>query len=310
MSSPSATFRPETGPAGVIHDIGYRRYEGPRLGRDYGIRSLYVHSLRTAYGFGRSAGAKVIPWLVFAILLAWAAILVAIQSLVAEEFGPGERVFQYWEYPSNINIFVLFFCAIAAPNLVSRDLRGGVLQLYFSRPMQRLDYPLAKWAALVSAIFLLLLGPLLLLFLGSAFGLDSMSAVWDEFVFFCQGLVTAAIMSVLFASISLLLSSLARNRAVAAAVIAGLFILTTPVLGVLNGIAFAQTYGENLEDNAFFQLSFLVSPFTIVQGLGSWLFTSGKPMIGPYGPLYLAVTAGIIGLCVLLTALRYRKVAR
>jgi hypothetical protein len=53
-----------------------------------------------------------------------------------------------------------------------------------------------------------------------------------------------------------------------------------------------------------------VSPFTIVQGLGSWLFDSGTPMIGPYGPLYLAVTFGIIVVCLLLTLLRYRKVAR
>ena len=40
---------------GVIHDIGYQRYEGPRLGRGYSMRALYVHSVRSAYGLGRSA---------------------------------------------------------------------------------------------------------------------------------------------------------------------------------------------------------------------------------------------------------------
>jgi ABC-2 type transport system permease protein len=34
----------------VIHDIGYRHYDGPRLGRPYAIRSLYLHNLRAAYG--------------------------------------------------------------------------------------------------------------------------------------------------------------------------------------------------------------------------------------------------------------------
>ena len=47
---------------GVIHDIGYQRYEGPRLGRGYASRSLFVHSVRGAYGLGRSAWAKVLPF--------------------------------------------------------------------------------------------------------------------------------------------------------------------------------------------------------------------------------------------------------
>ena len=39
----------------------------------------------------------------------------------------------------------MLFCAVVAPELVSRDLRGGVLPLYFSRPLTRIDYALAKW---------------------------------------------------------------------------------------------------------------------------------------------------------------------
>jgi ABC-2 type transport system permease protein len=43
---------------GVIHDIGFRHYTGPRLGRGYLLRSLYVESLRGAYGLGRSAKSR------------------------------------------------------------------------------------------------------------------------------------------------------------------------------------------------------------------------------------------------------------
>jgi ABC-2 type transport system permease protein len=297
-------------PAGVIHDIGYRRYDGPRLGRGYGIRSLYVHSLRTAYGLGRSAGAKVFPWGVVAVLMFIAAIIVAVQSQLGVV---DERVLEYWAFPGQvyISLFVLLFCTIAAPALVCRDLRGGVLQLYFSRPLVRSDYPLAKWAALVSAVFLTLVGPLLLLFIGMAFSLNSLSDVWHEFVLFGEGVLTAAIMAALFASISLLISSLSGRRAVASALVAGFFILTTPVLGVLQGIAYGTTNGEPTGGMLrLSQLAFLVSPFTIVQGLADWLFGDGEPFIGPYGPVYFAVTFGIILACVLLTLLRYRKVAR
>lgn len=302
-------------PTGVIHDIGYQRYTGPRLGRAYATRSLFVHGLRTAFGLGRSAGAKIFPWGIFGILVAVAAILVTVQSQIGA--ATGERIFTYWQYPTQINFLVLLFCAVIAPELVSRDLRSGVLPLYFSRPLTRLDYPVAKFAALVGAVFLLLLAPLLVLFLGSAFSQDSMSLVWDEFVLFTQGLVAAGIMSVLFASIALVVSSLASRRAVAAALTVGLFILTTPVLGVLQGLAWS-----NMDENGqlsgtalqMFQLSFLVSPFTIVEGIGSWLFADnsdgGMEMVGPYGPLYLLVTLVIVVVCVLLTLMRYRKVAR
>ena len=37
---------------GAIHDIGYRQYDGPRLGPAYIRRSLTVQSLRGAYGLG------------------------------------------------------------------------------------------------------------------------------------------------------------------------------------------------------------------------------------------------------------------
>lgn len=48
-------------PTGVIHDIGYQRYTGPRLGRRHVFGALYLHGLRTAFGLGRSAKAKIFP---------------------------------------------------------------------------------------------------------------------------------------------------------------------------------------------------------------------------------------------------------
>ena len=55
--------------AGVIHDIGYQRYEGPRLGRGALFGSLYVHGLRAAFGLGRPAKSKIFPWGVAGIVL-------------------------------------------------------------------------------------------------------------------------------------------------------------------------------------------------------------------------------------------------
>ena len=54
----------------VIHDIGYQRYTGPRLGRGAVFGALYVHGLRAAFGLGRTAKAKIFPWLVVGIVAA------------------------------------------------------------------------------------------------------------------------------------------------------------------------------------------------------------------------------------------------
>ncbi|MFL5778277.1 MAG: ABC transporter permease, partial [Chloroflexota bacterium] len=48
--------------AGSIYDLGYRRYEGPRLGRAHAVRSLIAHSFRTTYGIGRGGRAKIAPF--------------------------------------------------------------------------------------------------------------------------------------------------------------------------------------------------------------------------------------------------------
>src|SRR5690606_15331260 len=61
-----------------IHDIGYRNYDGPRLGRAYARRSLYSQSLRGAYGLGRSVKSKVLPMLLFVVMCVPAAIMVAV----------------------------------------------------------------------------------------------------------------------------------------------------------------------------------------------------------------------------------------
>jgi ABC-2 type transport system permease protein len=290
---------------GVIHDIGYQRYEGPRLGRAYSFRSLYSHGLRTAFGLGRSAGAKIFPWAVFGLVMVVAAILAAIRSQT------GEMPVSYWNFPAPISLLIILFCAVIGPELVSRDIRGGVLPLYFSRPLTRNDYALAKWAALATAIAILLVAPMLLMFLGGAFTVDGLSAVWTEFVQFSKGVAIAGVYAIVFASLSIVVSALAGRRAVAAALVVALFLVTTPIYGVLMGVAYSGSEdgvltGSNL---VLSQVAGLVSPMVLVDGVGNWLFNPDQPY-GDYGPLYGVVSLALTVIALLLLLLRYRKVAR
>ncbi len=289
----------------VIHDIGYQRYQGPRLGRGYAVRSLYSHGLRTAFGLGRSAKSKVFPWSVAGLVFLVAVVLTAVRAQT------GTIALTYWQFPRPVVILPILFCAVVAPELVSRDLRGGVLPLYFSRPLTRSDYALAKLAALVSALWLLLAGPETLMFLGGVFTVDGMDEVWTELGHYAQGLAVAAVYAIVFGTLALLVASLAGRRAVAAAMTVALFLITTPVYGVLVGLAYRDSPDGNLTGSALAmsQWAGVVSPMTLVGGIAGWWFDPDRP-IGEYGPLYASVAAALVVVCAGLLLLRYRKVAR
>jgi len=289
--------------SGVIHDIGYQRYTGPRLGRGYAVRSLYAHGLRTAFGLGRSGKSKIFPWFAAGIALLVAVIVTAVRAQA------GRPVLSYVSYSDAVSILVVLFCAVIGPELVSRDLRSGVLPLYFSRPLTRADYALAKLGATVSAAWLLLAVPLTLMFLGGAFGAGGAKEIWTEFGRYAAGLGYAALFALLFGAIATLVGSLSSRRAVAAAIIAGFFLMTTAVSGVVSGIAFAT-------DSTALQHAFgLLSPATLLQGVRAWAFPDQPGdleavPIGNLGPVYGLVLVGAIALCTLLLLARYRKVAR
>ncbi|HEX8627732.1 MAG TPA: ABC transporter permease [Catenuloplanes sp.] len=286
---------------GVIHDIGYQRYTGPRLGRRHVFGALYVHGLRAAFGLGRSAKAKIFPWLVIGIVALVAVVVAAIRSQT------GLVLMTYAQFADGLSWLILFFVAIVAPELVSRDLRAGVLPLYFSRPLRHTDYVAAKFAALVSAVWLLLGGPQLIMFLIGAFTTKTgMNGVWNEFLDLLPGLLYAGLWAVVFAAIGLLVASLTGKRAFAAGGIVAVFLMTTPVVGVFSV----------LPSTTLNHLAGLFSPPSLVQGVGAWVFRDWLVTeaesgigIGGFGPIYAVVAIALVALCVTLLLLRYRKVA-
>src|SRR5687767_13726276 len=148
---------------GVIHDIGYRHFEGERRGRRYIRRSLFVDSLRGAFGLGRSARSKVMPMLLLAVICLPALAIVAITAVTRAD----ELVADYPSYLLNVQLVISVFVAAQSPALVSKDLRFRVTSLYFSRPLARVDYVLGKFGAMASALFVLTAAPLTIMFLGA-----------------------------------------------------------------------------------------------------------------------------------------------
>ncbi|HEX2221780.1 MAG TPA: ABC transporter permease, partial [Candidatus Limnocylindria bacterium] len=257
-------MRPEVpavgGPAaGAIYDLGYRRYDGPRLGRTAGVLAIYTASLRAAFGLGRSGRSKVVPWGLIVIGLVPAMVAIAVRALVGELVS----FVDYDSYVWQIGVLPPLFVAAQAAELVVNDGRYGVLPLYFSRPIERLDYVAAKVAALATAVLGLTALPVLVLFIGLVLAsADLGQAVADEahglWVAGGSGVLHAAVLS----AIALAIASYAGRRAYAVGAVIALFLVTGAVGGVL---------GE-IEGGAFDAIGALANPMAVLDGTRQWLF--------------------------------------
>jgi ABC-2 type transport system permease protein len=292
---------PET--AGVIHDLGYRGYDGPRLGRGQILRALTWHSFRSAFGIGRGAKSKVLP-----VLAIVAMCLPAIVNAFAVAQG-NARLFGYDVYTPTLRVIVVtIFIAAQAPELVSRDLRSRVLPLYFCRPLRRGDYPLAKYIAFTAACLILIELPLLILYVGTIASAKGGSAVWAETKALIPGLGMGVLWAVLMAAIGLVLASLTGRRAYATGIVAITCFLTWALSMLL-----IQSEGGQSAVATGARVGGLFSPFTALDGLRMWLggTTPGEVADpGRYGPLYAVVAVIMLAASLGGLAARYRKVSQ
>jgi ABC-2 type transport system permease protein len=290
-------------PGGVIHDIGYRHYDGPRLGRAYILRSLYVQSLRSTYGLGRSAKSKVLPFLLGGAMLLPAVIVVAVMifARLPDLPLPYERYFVVTQ--AIIGIFV----AAQAPQLFSRDLRFRTITLYFCRPLTRLDYVTAKFAALTTSIVILVLAPLIVLYAGTLLAKLSFTEQTKDFA---AGVAGVVILALVLAAVGGVIASLTTRRGFGVAAIITVLVLSYSGVSIATGIAQSQ---NNATLAGYLGL---LSPITLVDGLQVTAFGANYSGIAPppdstIGLLaFVLTTAAVIAGSFGLLLLRYRKVAK
>lgn len=292
------TASPET--TGTIYDIGYRRYTGERLGRRGAIGAIVGAGLRALFGLGRSGRSKILPWGAIVLATLPAVVAIAIRVLAGDII----ELYNYQNYLWEIGLLLPIFLAAQAPELVVNDMRQRVLPLYFSRPISRLDYVVAKMVALTLGLLGITLLPVLLLFLGRVLAAeDVVGALGDELGLLPGILGNGLVHALVLASIGLVVCSLSGRRAYAAAAILAIFLVGSVMSATLTEL------GGGLEDLAPFTY-----PLSILDGTREWLFgesVAGSPVSSADVPLPLYGLAATVMLAVswAVLALRYRSVS-
>ena len=218
---------------GTVFDIGYQRYTGVREGRSRGRIAVFKDGVRTALGFGRGAQAKVLPWFFIGVLAAIAQVMALIAGAAERIAGPGTvekmNLPTHSDYNGIASIIMFVFAALVGPELLSRDRRDGVINLYLVRPLTGSDYVISRWAAFMAVMTAAAWLPQFILFLGLSMGdpkpFDYLSRHWLDIPrFFAAGIAMAAYATTL----ALFVASFTTRRAYASVFLVGIFAITAP----------------------------------------------------------------------------------
>ena len=291
---------------GSIYDLGYRRYDGPRLGRRHAVIALFRHSVRSVFGLGRGGRAKILPFICIGLPALIAAILVGVRALAGRAgfenltLVPGHDGL----YPL-IGVFPVLFVAAQAPELLGRDQRYRTLTLYFSRALHRPDYAIGKLLALSVGVGAIVLVPHLIVTIGSILlNADTAKGIGDELRRMPAVLGSSLVISVVSAAVALAIASLTARRSYATAAIFGVFIIPGIVVAVVIG----------LELGSLSHWIILIDVGSLLDGANGWFFgvsPSNEAVFQSDVPTgVMTVAAIVIGLAATaFLIVRYQRIA-
>jgi ABC-2 type transport system permease protein len=279
-----------------LFDLGYRSYDGMRRRPASAILTLAYFTARRVLGLGRGARHKVLPAITLTIAYLPALFSIAFAALASDL--KVDDLATYGEYMFIIGSALALFAALVAPEALCPDRRTGMLGLYLSGPLDRTRYLLAKGAGVVAVMLLITLGPLLFMLLAFVLVGSGPSAAATPGLLlrmFAAGVTT----SLLYASLSMAVSSFTTRRAVAA--VGVVLLLVVPVSIVRPAIESAGAPAE---------LDLLSSPF-VAADLAYRIFDETPGNGEPVSELSTRLVVSGLGAAILVGALicwlRYRR---
>ena len=296
--------------SGSIYDLGYRGYDGPRLGRRHAIRALFAQSLKVSYGIGRGGRAKIAPIVLGGFAIIPAIVGIGVLALARQMGAPGGVVedaspIQHETYFGIVATLVMLFCAAQVPEVLGRDQRYSLLSLYFSRALRREDYAIARLAGVVGAILVFVLLPQAIIFFGLVLSAPDVAAEFGrEVAFLPPILAQGTLIAVLLGSVSAAVASFTPRRLYATTAIVVLLAVVPVIGGVL----------VSLGTPTLARLVALVSPMDILDATNAVLFDTfgGSDVIVEAAlpdPAYFAAAAIISAVAIAILIRRFRKIA-
>jgi ABC-2 type transport system permease protein len=233
----------------AVYKRGYRRYDGPLTGRwtrflvlpRYAWRNLYQQRLVLLL----TTVAFIWPLLcaAFVYLTNHVDLLQGLDQEFLDFIRVDGRFFSIFMYVQGG--FAVFLAALAGPGLVAPDLANNALPLYFSRPLTRWSYALARLTVIIGMLSVVTWVPGLLLF-GLQVGMAGgwwFVANWT----LGAGLVIGFLLWLLVLSLVAMASSAyVKWRVVAAAVSLAVFFVLSGVSQMID-LVFRVTWGHVLD---------------------------------------------------------------
>ncbi len=281
--------------SGEVYDRGYRHYEGLRLGRRHAVWALAVYSMQRALGIKKGVGAKIIP-----ILLYLGVALPVVVSIGIRAVLPAANVLDYAEFFVFVFLIEGIYVATIAPELLCGDRREHVLTLYFTRPITRADYLLAKLVAAALLTLTVSFLPAVVLWVGRQLLLDDpLAAMRDHAADLGRIALAGPAIAFYLGAGGLMIASFTGRKSVAVAVIVAAT-LTSQALAVALFHALDVRYWRYVD---------VISPAnTVADFVGGLFGVTGRDLVTPGAfPawVYAAEMGAAVLLCCAVIAVRY-----
>lgn len=216
-----------------IFERGYRSYDGPRTGALGAMRSIWIASVQRALGLRRKFRFKIVPILAAALAylpaIAFLGFAMLVPNDVLGEIGGAD----YAGYFGQISISLALFTAFVAPELLSTDRQTGMLGLYLSGPITRLQYLVSKAGALLAVMLIVTMFPVLFMLAGyMTLGLGP-GGVGDTLTIVVKIMITGVLTALYFALIGMAISTLTNRKGFASAGIVVFLLASAALSGIL-----------------------------------------------------------------------------
>ena len=274
-----------TGQYGEIFDRGYLHYTGPRLGQIHAIWALARYSMARALGIRRPWTAKIIPMLLYAAVAIPVLIAIGIRA-----FFPAFEFLDYAAFFGAIFLLVGIFVAMIAPEMMSSDRQDRLLPLYFSRPIGRGSYVLAKLLATGLLTLSMSVVPAIVLWLGNGLLADEpLAALRDSLGDLGRIVVAGTMIAFYLGAIALTISSFTGRKSIAVGVIILGFVLTESL---------SLAISEALQDQPdLARWVTVLSPARTIASMVGQLFDEPDLETGIPLTATLGVMAAVIAIC-------------